>query len=134
MKVMAFDFGLNRIGVATGHTDVKIAHPLANITGKNKFEKLDKITLLVNKWQPELLLVGMPSFGDDKIQLIASIEKFARRLEHRFKLPLKFINEDYSSSDAASLLNDQQIYGRSQVGFLDQLSACAILSTYFNSL
>ncbi len=42
--VMAFDFGLSRIGVAIANTLLKIPHPVECITGKNKFEKFEKTT------------------------------------------------------------------------------------------
>ena len=133
IQVMAFDFGLSRIGVATGNTELKIAHPLETITGQNKFDKLDKIAKLIEKWKPLLLVVGKPSNGEDKTELLASINKFANRLSHRFNLPVNFINEDYTSSLASGQLNEQNIFGRRQGEKLDQLAACAILETYFNN-
>lgn len=127
-QVLAFDFGANRIGVATGNTAVSIAHPVATVIGRNKFEKLEKIGQLVEQWRPQLLLVGMPSGSEDTAILI---NKFANRLRDRFKLLVELINEDYSSSFASHQLNEQCIRGRKQVEFLDQLAACAILNTYF---
>jgi putative Holliday junction resolvase len=123
MQIMAFDFGQNRIGVATGNTQLKIAHPLETITGLNKFAKLDKIAKLVTVWNPQLFIVGKP----------ANTNKFANRLRHRFATPVSFIDEDYTSSLACSQLNEQNIFGRKQYEKLDQLSACAILETYFNN-
>ncbi len=133
IQVMAFDFGLNRIGVATGNSELKIPHPLETVTGKNKFEKLDKISELIEKWNPQLLVVGKPSDGDNKTELLVSINKFANRLSHRFNLPVNFVNEDYTSSLASGQLNEQNIFGRRQSKKLDGLAACAILETYFNN-
>jgi len=130
---MAFDFGYSRIGVATGNTELKIAHPLETITGQNKFDKLNKIAKLIEKWKPLLLLVGKPSNGENKAELLASINKFANRLSHRFNLPVNFIDEDYTSSLASGQLNEQNVFGRKQVEKLDQLAASAILETYFNN-
>ena len=83
---MAFDFGLERIGVAIGNTLLKIPHPLITITGKNKYLKLEQIEVLVDKWQPSLFIVGMPIIQDgaeainlmQKEQLINSIKNFKR--------------------------------------------------------
>lgn len=130
---MAFDFGQARIGVATGNALLKIAHPLQTITGQNKFDKLDKIGLLIDKWKPQLLVVGIPEERLDKAELLASIRKFANRLSHKFNLPVEFMDESFSSSLASEQLNEQNIYGRQQSGKLDQLAACAILETYFNN-
>lgn len=133
IQIMAFDFGESRIGVATGNTELKIAHPLDTITGQNKFDKLDKIAKLVEKWKPKLFIVGKPGDIESKDQLIASINKFANRLSHKFKIPVEFINEDYSSALASGQLNEQYIFGRKQSEKLDQLAACAILETYLNN-
>jgi putative Holliday junction resolvase len=103
------------------------------------------LSIVVVKYLPELILkrnwgsnerllvVGKPSNSKDKTELLASINKFANRLSHRFNLPVNFINEDYTSSLASGQLNEQNILGRKQGEKLDQLAACAILETYFNN-
>jgi len=131
IQVMAFDFGLTRIGVATGNTLLKIPHPLDVISGSNKFDKLDKIAKLVEKWQPNLFVVGIPSDGADKESLITQIKKFANRLQHRFNRPVEFVNEDYTSSLACGQLDLQSIHGYAKKSKLDQLAAGAILNRYF---
>jgi putative Holliday junction resolvase len=130
---MAFDYGESRIGVATGNTELKIPHPLETVTGRNKFDKLDKIAKLIEMWRPQLLVVGKPGNIEGKTELFASINKFANRLSHRFNLPVNFVNEDYTSSLASGQLNEQNVFGRRQSEKLDQLAACAILETYFNN-
>ncbi len=132
--IMAFDFGESRIGVAVGNTLLKIPHPVATITGRNKFEKLDKIKKLVESWQPKQFVVGMPSQIEDKEKLILEIKRFANRIKHKFNLPYVFINEDYTSSIANNKLNAQNIRGVAQKSKLDQLAACEILQFYFNLL
>ncbi len=130
--LMAFDFGESRIGVAVANTLLQIPHPLATITGKNKFEKFDKIAKLIDKWRPSELIVGMPSASVDKEELIAHIVKFTNRLRHKFKLPVTTVSEDFSSSEASLKLNEQGVRGLSQVGKLDELSACGILQVFFS--
>lgn len=153
MWIMSFDFGLNRIGVAICNTELKIPHPVTVITGRNKFEKLDKIEKLVQEWKPGHLVVGMPEAFDTlningnannavkipteqqklKNELIDAINKFANRLKHKFKLPVSFINESYSSQIASNKLKQQNIKGKQQVGKLDMLAACEILQRYLDN-
>jgi putative Holliday junction resolvase len=136
LVLMGFDYGEARIGVATGNTMLKIAHPLVTITGEGMWHKIDQLEELITKWQPQLLVVGIPSPSDDpqKIQLINTINNFAKRLKRKFNLPVTLIAEDFSSADAAMLLEEQAIYGKAQKGKLDQLAACAILQTYFSEI
>jgi putative Holliday junction resolvase len=135
--ILSFDFGDTRIGVAMGNTLIKIPHPLATLTGKNKYDKLEHISLLIDQWKPQLLLVGIPTADDQdeqKINLIYAIKKFANRMHYKFKLPVEFIEEDYSSFNASLQLKDQGIYGINQKGKLDQLAACCILQTFFDKV
>ena len=132
--VMAFDYGDIRIGVAIANTTLKIPHPVAIITGRNKFEKLDKINKLVEQWRPSQLIVGTPSIRADNELLVNNIRKFSNRLTHKFKLPLAFINEDFTSSIASLKLNEQSVRGFAQKTKVDALAACLILQMYFEKL
>jgi putative Holliday junction resolvase len=131
---MAFDFGESRIGIAIGNTLLKIPHPLEVVSGHNKFEKFAKIGKLIDEWRPVLLVIGMPGQADNKELLVQSIIRFSNRLKNNFKLPVSFVNEDYTSANAANQLKEQNIYGKAQKTKLDSLAACGILQTYFSSI
>lgn len=146
---MAFDFGLKRIGVAIGNLVLKIPHPLATITGSNKYVKLEQIGELIEKWRPQILVVGMPSkhlnteqvdsynmsLADlQKNQLVDSINNFKRMLLNKFKIEVIIIDESYSSVIAESQLYEQGIKANAHRNKLDQLAACNILQTYFTIL
>ena len=132
--IMSFDFGETRIGVAIGNTSLNIPHPLSIIIGKNKFEKFAKIAKYIDEWRPVVLVVGMPSNHANKDELVQSITRFSNRLKNNFKLPVVFVNEDYTSHNAANLLKEQAVYGKAQKNKLDSLAACEILQTYFSSI
>ena len=57
---LAFDFGETRIGAAQGDCRIRIAHPIATITGNSNDEKFARIAALIQEWQPENLIVGLP--------------------------------------------------------------------------
>ena len=50
--VLAFDFGLKRIGVAVGETELRSAHPLPGIAAPG-FAAIEK---LVKEWRPDALV------------------------------------------------------------------------------
>ena len=136
---MAFDFGMSRIGVAIGDAKLKIPHPITTVTGKNKFEKFAKIRELVDKWQPELFVVGIPlqnaeEMDKDKLQLITNIRRFSNRLKESFKLQVEFVSEEYSSSIAADKLKEQNIFAYQQKDKLDAVAATIILTRYFDEM
>ena len=157
--IMSFDYGDTRIGVAVANATLKIPHPVETVFGRNKFEKLDKIAKLIDKWRPTQLVVGMPSYDsildehieyrvkrnyqepevdepvkNQKEELIKSITKFANRLKNKFKLPVTFVNEDYTSSIGVHKLNEQAIRGIAQKVKLDMIAACLIMQYYFDSM
>src|SRR5688572_32792819 len=119
--VLAFDFGLKRIGVAVGEPELGTAHPLPAIAGFPQVENL------VNEWKPGLLLVGRPtSVSGEPHDMTRRAEDFARRLERTFKLPVARVDERYSSVEAASRLRGAK---RQPV---DSVAAQLLLEQYFH--
>jgi putative Holliday junction resolvase len=133
--VMCFDFGEQRIGVAIGEHLLATANPLATIDNESNEVRFAAITTLVAEWQPKLLIVGLPLSLDGTENASTQLcKKFARRLNGRFNLPVMFIDERYSSTDASEKLNQTGIKGRAQKQMLDQVAAQTILQSYFDGL
>jgi putative holliday junction resolvase len=133
--VMAFDFGEKRIGVATGETMLKVAHPLTTINGEENEIKFTHIAKLVQEWRPALLVVGLPMHMDGEAHTMTGLaKKFAQRLEGRFNLPVIMVDERLSSAEAAQNLNAAGIKGIKQKAMLDAVAAQTILQSYFDNL
>lgn len=134
--IMAFDYGDARIGIAIGNTLIKIPHPVTTIEGEGMWAKIDALEQIINKWSPDIFIVGIPHESDhpQKIQLINTIKNFTKRISKKYAREVIMINEDFTSMHASSLLNEQNIYDRAQQGKLDQLAACSILQTYFSEI
>ena len=77
--VLAFDFGLQRIGVAVGEPELGTAHPLPGIAARTQPGRLTAVERLVNEWQPSMLVVGRP-LGEDAI-----LESERQALEQRLQ-------------------------------------------------
>jgi putative holliday junction resolvase len=133
--VMAFDFGEKRIGVATGETMLKVAHPLTTIIGEENHIKFERIAELVQEWRPALLVVGLPMHMDGEAHLLTQLaKKFAQRLEGRFNLPVIMVDERLSSAEASQNLSQAGIKGIKQKAMLDAVAAQSILQSYFDGL
>jgi putative Holliday junction resolvase len=118
--VLAFDFGIKRIGVAVGEPELGTAHPLPAI---DEFSKVEK---LIEEWRPAALVVGRPTSVEGKAHdMTRRAEDFARRLEKRFKLPVARIDERYSSVEAASRLRGEKHKS------VDSVAAQILLEQYF---
>ena len=133
--VMAFDFGEKRIGVATGETMLKVAHPLTTINAEENDAKFTQIGLLIGEWRPALLIVGLPMHMDGESHAMTSLsKKFAQRLEGRFNLPVVMVDERLSSAEASQNLRAAGVSGIKQKAMLDAVAAQSILQSYFDAL
>jgi putative holliday junction resolvase len=119
--VLAFDFGLKRIGVAVGEPELRTAHPLPAIS---RFQQIEH---LVTEWKPSELVVGRPTSAQgEPHKMTRQAEDFARRLEKRFKLPVARVDERYTSVEAESRLRG--IKNKA----IDSVAAQLILEQYFD--
>ena len=119
--VLAFDFGLKRIGVAVGEPELRTAHPLPAVS------RFDDIQSLVARWAPARFVVGRPlSASGDTHAMTRQAEDFARRLERRFRLPVERVDERFSSVEAQSRLRGVK---RKDI---DSVAAQLLLEQYFD--
>ena len=133
--VMAFDFGEKRIGVATGETVLKVAHPLTTINTEENEVKFSQIEKLIQEWRPALLVVGLPMHMNGESHLLTQLsKKFAQRLEGRFSLAVVMVDERLSSVEAAQNLSAAGVKGTKQKAMLDAVAAQSILQSYFDGL
>jgi putative Holliday junction resolvase len=131
--VLAFDFGKKRIGVAIGNTALGMANPLSTIDAEVTEQRFARIATLIETWQPVLLVVGLPVHSDGTAHELTRLsQRFARRLEGRFKIKVIMIDERYTSEIASAALNADGIFGIKQKPLLDQFSAQQILQSFFD--
>lgn len=132
--VLAFDFGIKRIGVAVADTQVAIAHPLQTIATEITESRFTLIAQLIQEWQPQFLLVGLPFYMDGKEHEISRLSRrFARRLAGRFSIPVYMWDERLSSAAASESLREIGINTKAQKEIIDQVAAGHILQHYLDS-
>lgn len=96
--ILAFDYGEKRIGVAVGNTMTRTAEPLKTIHQQFQYERFKAIEQVILEWQPQLLVVGLPTHPDGQAHaMTAKCERFANQLRGRFGLPIEMVDERYSS-------------------------------------
>ncbi|MGB1403079.1 MAG: Holliday junction resolvase RuvX [Porticoccaceae bacterium] len=107
--VLAFDFGLKQIGVAQGHTLIDSANGLTIIKASDGSPDWLAISEIIEKWQPDLLLVGLPlNMDNSESELSQKARRFARRLEGRFNIQVMMIDERLTSREAKSIVYQHQ--------------------------
>ena len=131
--VMAFDFGIKRVGVAIGESRLGTGRPLMTIKQEANDARFAAIAQLITQWQPQRLVVGRPLNDDGSAhELTARCERFAKQLSGRFRLPVSLADERYSSLAADDALRVRgQSDWRARKESLDAEAARIILDGWF---
>ena len=96
--MLAFDFGLKRIGVAVGERRLGQARALTTIVGEANAPRFAAIGKLIEEWKVARLIVGRPLSDDgSRHEMTERCERFAQQLEGRFKLAVNLVDERFSS-------------------------------------
>ena len=124
LSYLAFDFGTQRTGVATGNSLLRQASPLTSVAAEGE-ARFAPIAKLIAEWQPGALVVGVPWHPDGAPHdNTRRAQRFARQLKGRFKLPVHQVDERYSTTEALS-------GGATDV---DAASAAVILDQFLRTL
>jgi putative Holliday junction resolvase len=125
LSILAFDYGVRRIGVAIGQTVSGTANPVATVSSKSSGPNWEAISALIRNWEPDALVVGLPSRIDGtEHELASAVERFARQLRGRFGRPVHTIDERLTSWEARGRLGGAEREG------LDAVAAQVILETW----
>lgn len=109
-RVLGFDYGLARIGVAIGNGISGISTPLCTVRAtKSGAPNWHKVDQLVNQWQPNVFVVGIAlnANGSDG-DMAQPTRSFVRALQERFHLPVHMCNERFTTKAAHSIAQDYQ--------------------------
>lgn len=131
-RVMAFDFGTRRIGVATGQELLGTGEPLAMIPARDGIPDWSVVEKLLAEWRPDLVLVGLPlNMDDTENEMCARARKFGNRIHGRFHYPVEMVDERLTSFEAKGDVmarGGSRDFGRHGV---DDRAAVLILETWF---
>jgi putative Holliday junction resolvase len=135
-SVLAFDFGIKRIGVAIGTQlgpgRLASARALTTIDSEATDARFAAIAALIAEWQPVLLLVGRPlNDGGTPHEMTARCERFANQLRGRFRLPVEEVDERFSSVEADANLRERGLSWQERKTQVDAEAALIILQSWF---
>ena len=134
--VMAFDYGCKYIGVAIGQELTGRSRPLATVQVFTSQPDWPAIHQLIDQWQPDVLVVGLPlNLDGTKQQMPRLARRFAGELQARFPQPIAMADERLTTVEAHNLLGNtrsphNQQYKRDKQ-FIHQAAAQVILEAWF---
>ncbi|AFZ83230.1 Holliday junction resolvase RuvX [Candidatus Kinetoplastidibacterium blastocrithidiae] len=125
--LLAFDFGIKKIGVALGNTLTLKARPLEIIQSEKNSIRFERIDFLLKEWGVDHVIIGLPLNKDGSEQeMTFRCRRFANQVNGRFNIKVDFVDERYSSIEAQSLLSKNN-------AIEDAVAAAVILQNYFDS-
>ncbi|HGJ5874673.1 MULTISPECIES: Holliday junction resolvase RuvX [Arsenophonus] len=130
--IIAFDFGTLSIGIAIGQEITATARPLTAIKAKDGKPNWLEIEKILQEWQPELAIVGLPLNMDGTEQPMSNqARKFANRLHGRFGIQVTLHDERLTTIEARAQLFNQGGYRALNKSKIDSISAVIILESWF---
>jgi putative pre-16S rRNA nuclease len=134
--LLAFDFGLRRLGLATANLATRTASPLPTLRIDREMPWVD-IDRVVADWRPAQLVVGLPE-GEGAAQIARVVRGFVEQLRERYQLPVATVDETLTSAAAQAEIVSARRSGflRRRVGrdSTDRVAACLIAEQWMSAL
>ena len=130
---LGFDYGAKRIGIAMGQTITGTATPLTTINAVHGSPDWAGIQKLIEQWNPDALIVGIPYFLDGKeSEMTKTVQHFCDELEKRFGRSVFKINEALSSYEAEETLKKKLKIGKHNKQEIDKMAAAIIVQSWLD--
>lgn len=131
-RLLGFDYGSKRIGVAVGQTVLGSATPLTQLSVTSGKPDRAAVAKLIEEWRPHAFVVGLPLNMDDTLSDSArAAQHFGKWLEKEFKKPVHFVDERLSSREARERLTDASNGKKYTKEQLNSVAAQIILEDFF---
>lgn len=138
VRVVAFDYGRARIGVATSDPSGTLARPLTTLAAGGA-DTVDRIVALVSNIAGEdggldAIVVGLPRRLDGgPHDLEGEVRAFGAAIASRVPVPVVFQDERLSSREAESRLAATDRSWRRRKAKLDAAAAAVVLQDYLDA-
>lgn len=130
-RLLGFDFGKKKIGVAYGQTITNTAKALCNLPATKGVPHWEEVQKLIDTWRPDALIVGLPLNMDGTEQPISeAARQFKESLQSQFQLPTFMQDERLTTVEARALVFEQGGYKALQEENIDAIAAVLILESW----
>ena len=127
MQIVAFDFGEKKIGVAVGQTSTYTSSPLQVIFNNHDKVNWNEISILLEEWKPELILVGKPlNMDGTDSEIMKKVDAFYKKLESLYDAKFEYVDERLTTFEAKDILKENN------VETVDANAAKILIDNWFN--
>jgi len=133
-RVLALDFGKQRIGLALSDERQIIAQGLETLERTNIREDLARLFRLASEHSVSLIVIGNPLHmsGKEGFQTEKARE-FGARLQAASGIPVEFWDERLTTVEAERVLRQSGISIQKRAKAVDRLAAVILLESYLDS-
>jgi len=133
MRWMAIDHGTKKIGIAFCD-EMEIVSTPYGVWPMEENKSLEKLAELARAENVQAILVGLPLHKDgNESNTAGTARDFGKNLAARTNLPLVFINEHLTSSEARRLLTQSGIKPKDHAAKLDAAAAAVMLKEHLEN-
>jgi len=130
-KIMAFDLGRRRIGVAMTDVGGLMAHSLTTLEVKSAAGALEAVLSIIKDHQPDELLVGLPvNMDGTRGPESDRCRKFADEISRATGLPVSLWDERLTTVMAERSLIEQGLTRKKRKGVVDRVAALILLQDF----
>tara|TARA_B100000035_G_C20758056_1_gene447025 strand:+ start:10 stop:426 length:417 start_codon:yes stop_codon:yes gene_type:complete len=133
--ILGIDYGEKRIGVSIADLSTKIPLPHKTIKVKKEETAVKEIVNIIIENNVKTLVIGLPE-SDQSKKITKKIQNFANKIQSQEYVDIEFINEDFTSSYAKSLIEEQRAAGRKKKvkkEEIDRIAATLILQSFLEN-
>jgi putative Holliday junction resolvase len=133
-RILALDLGKKRIGLALSDELGLTAQGLKTMEREGRRDDIEVLRRLAAENNVKLILMGDPlHMSGEKSRQGEYTREFARELEYKTGLPIRFWDERWTSRQAERTLRGSGIAHDGRKPAIDRLSAVILLQSYLDS-
>ena len=133
-RVMAFDIGEVRVGIAVSDARRRVASPVAVLSAQDVQAMAKPFRCVLEDWEPEQLLAGLPfTLSGEEGPQAERVRAFAQQVAQACELPLEFADERLSSAEAKRILREKGLSEREMRGKVDMIAASLFLQAWLDA-
>lgn len=134
MRTLAIDIGEKRCGLAISDPRGRVATPLDMVTLSEAVNNTGTFARILDDWQPDLLLCGLPKSLSGKEETQARrIRAIAGQIAKSCSIRCCFIDERMSSLEAREALREMGYDSKAMKGKVDMLAASLFLQAWLDA-
>jgi len=133
-RILAIDLGTKRIGLAMSDELSITAQGLKTMNRVGRRDDIEVLRRLTVESGVKLILMGDPRhMSGEESRQSRYTQEFARELERKTNLPVKFWDERWTSREAERVLRGSGIAAADRKPAIDRMSAVLLLQSYLDS-